>query len=59
MNIQINENSFYKTDSGKLLKVTTHHEHTDEIFGIIYKTDGSIADFFKTDYDGFRSALKE
>lgn len=58
MNVEIVEGQVYTTASGKRLKVTAHYDHDDEIFGIVYKDDGTIADFFKTDYDEFCLALR-
>lgn len=59
MNVEIVEGRLYTTASGKLLKVSTHFDHADEIRGVVYKDDGTVADFFKTSYAGFCNALKE
>lgn len=59
MNVEVVEGRLYTTASGKLLKVSTHYDHVDEVHGVIYKDDGTVADFFKNSYTGFCNALKE
>lgn len=59
MNIEIQENRCYLTLSGKRLKVTSDHDHADEIYGTILNDDGTVVDFFKTNYNGFCKKLKD
>lgn len=59
MNLEIVEGQCYSTASGKRLKVTKHHDHADEIFGVVYNDAGTVVDFFKASYNQFCNALKE
>lgn len=54
--IQIIEGKTYTTKSG-ICKVTTHHDFSDEIYGIIYDDNMRVIDYFKTNYSDFCNNL--